>query len=106
MEHEESSVGGRLGFLAGRPLRSLFDMCVFDWMLLISEKVGNFHSIEFPGKRASKSEMRRWLKSQSVHINGKAVHGYEEIPVINNSLIKSLKSFVLFPKGKRKITII
>lgn len=54
-----------------------------------------FASVETPGKRASNSELQRWLDQGSVLINGERV-GRDELmdfPII---------SVVLFPKSEQR----
>lgn len=59
-----------------------------------------FPSVEVPGKKASKSELQRWLDQGSVLINGERVSRDElmDFPII---------SVVLFPKSdQRRCTLL
>ncbi len=56
-------------------------------------------SVERPCTEATNSEIKRWLKSGSVIINGKR-------PNINDEIEFPITELVFFPKGKRKTTMI
>jgi hypothetical protein len=61
---------------------------------------GRFWSMENPKIPASNSELKRWIKANAFHINGRPVTPDE---VIDYELV----SVVLFPKnGKKRITIL
>lgn len=69
-----------------------------EYLLFINEHFP-FWSKERPKKRASRSELRRWCERKSVFLNG-AVRAWSDI--IN----LPITSFVLFPKGKSRITLV
>jgi hypothetical protein len=56
---------------------------------------GGFWSMENPKTQASNSELRRWIKSNALYINGHPVTAEEEIDY-------PLHRVVLFPKNDRK----
>lgn len=58
-----------------------------------------FLSAEIPGAIASNSEKRRWLKNRSVEMNGMRVGPDDDLP-------EQITSLVLFPKGRRRTTLI
>ena len=70
-----------------------------EWMTKVNE-LCQFTSIETPGKKASKSELQRWLDQGSILINGERI-GRDELmdfPII---------SVVLFPKSdQRRCTLL
>ena len=75
-------------------------MKAIDFLEEISEYCGKFHSREFPKQKASKSEMKRWLNSSSVIVNGVKPTKWDseiEFPV---------SQLVLFPKSEGRITIV
>ena len=47
----------------------------------------------------SNAEIKRWLNKQSIIING-------EIPEANDEITFPIKDLILFPKGKRKTTLV
>lgn len=74
-------------------------MTVLEFTLHMAEKFDGFWSKERDGK-ASKSEIRRWIKNGSVQINGSRPRDIEE------KIEGSVTSFVLFPKNeKSRITL-
>jgi len=73
-------------------------LTVLNTVLTISKRFDGFLSREFPGKRASNSEIRRWIANGSVSINDvryKDLHAIVDWP---------LTEFSLFPNG-RKVTL-
>ena len=67
------------------------------WQYLIElNSVCQFHSRERSGK-ASNSELKRWLKSQAVLLNGRRIKWDESIDF-------PVEQLILFPK-KNKVTI-
>lgn len=69
-----------------------------EWLANLN-KLTQFMSIETPGKRASNSELQRWLDQGSILINGERVTRDElmDFPII---------SVVLHPKSdKRRCTL-
>lgn len=55
-------------------------------------------STERPCTEASNAEIKRWLKSSSVIINGKK-------PNVNDEIEFPITELVYFPKGKRRTTV-
>ena len=56
-------------------------------------------SVERPCTEASNAEIKRWLKSSSVVINGKK-------PNVNDEIEIPVTELVFFPKGRRKTTMV
>lgn len=73
-------------------------MKAIDLLKEISEYCGGFHSREFPKQKASMSEMKRWLNSQSIVINGMK-------PKWDTEIEFPIFQMILFPKSPLKITI-
>lgn len=68
------------------------------WQYMIDlHQVCNFMSRERSGK-ATNSELKRWLKNQSVQLNGRRISWDEDVDF-------PVKQLILFPK-KRKTTIL
>ena len=65
------------------------------WQFLIElNKMCQFHSIENPKKKASNSELKRWLQNNAVECNGEKLK-HDEI------MDFAIFSLVLFPKKKK-----
>lgn len=56
-------------------------------------------SVEKPCTVASNSEIRRWLDGSMIEINGKR-------PKANDKMDFPVRSVVLFPKSKRRTTLV
>ena len=56
-------------------------------------------STEFPNRKASRSEVRRWLEKKSVVMNSEKPGPKDKAPL-------PIKKLVFFPKGKRKTTML
>jgi hypothetical protein len=66
----------------------------------LNDAVFGFYSTEFPLKKVSKSELRRWFEKKSVWFNGKAVDkddvfGMERIEIILHPHSKRRWSFIM-----------
>lgn len=73
-------------------------MTAINWLFLLNEACYGFHSIEKSCPiKASKSEIRRWFENKAIIINGKSI--------LYNEKINEIDSLILFPNGKRKITL-
>jgi len=72
---------------------------LLDYMIWLNNLM-EFHSIEFPDRKASGSELRRWIKNGAIEINGACPRDFD------HALEHPITSLVLFPKGKRRTTII
>lgn len=73
-------------------------MKAIDFLKEISGYCGGFHSREFPKQKASTSELKRWLNSSSVIINGNK-------PMWDIEIEFPIFQMILFPKSPLKITI-
>lgn len=72
-------------------------MTALDLLIEISQKCYGFFSTEHPMKKASNSELRRWLQNKSVSINGAQ-------PNWNDSVNFPITDMVLFPKSLARRT--
>jgi hypothetical protein len=63
--------------------------------LLSLHEVCCFQSTERHVGPAGSKELRRWLSSKALHINGKPIAAKEQVPF-------PIQSVVLFPNSKRK----
>ena len=61
---------------------------------------GGFYSIDMPGRPASNSELARWIKQGMLHINERPVKVGDWIDLDNT------QSVILFPKNRRRTTLI
>jgi 23S rRNA-/tRNA-specific pseudouridylate synthase len=74
-------------------------MKALDFLMKVNKAVCGFHTRE--GNlvdKASKSEIRRWFRSNSIIINGEVASANDKIEVVTQ--------LVLFPKSKSRITVI
>lgn len=75
------------------------NMNALHWLKELN-KVTQFMSVEVPGKKATGSELQRWIEQGGILFNGERVSKNEEIDF-------PLISVVLFPKSpNRKITLL
>ncbi len=70
----------------------------FEYLKFIKEHGHLPMSTEKPCTEASNAEIKRWLKSSSVIINGKK-------PNVNDEIEFPITELVFFPKGRRRTTI-
>jgi hypothetical protein len=74
-------------------------MNAWDFLMEISRKCSGFFSTENPGKKASNSELKRWLQNHSVSIN-------KMVPSWNDLISFPVVDMVIFPKSLcRKMTL-
>lgn len=71
-------------------------MKAIEWLTLYNY---GLCSTERPGSIASNSQLKRWFNTKSVKMNGRS-------PSYNQQMGDVLYQLVLFPKGKRKSTIV
>jgi len=65
--------------------------------LALNDSVFGFFSTENPGKRASRSELRRWFEKGTIWMDGKPV-GKEKLFPVSSEI-----DIVIHPKSKQKI---
>jgi 23S rRNA-/tRNA-specific pseudouridylate synthase len=75
------------------------EMTAFDWIWELNFVCGGFFSTEKPKKKASNSELKRWIENGSIVINGTRCKAVDPIT--------SITEIILFPKSdKRRNTMI
>jgi hypothetical protein len=72
------------------------DLQAYDVIKTLSAACYGFWSTERPGTKASGSEMKRWIKSGAVLINGKRVGLADEVGEV--------EEIILFPRSGRRTT--